>query len=171
MARGCIQRQERAGLEDETFTRPNTKYTFDSYTSVDINMWGKRVCQNGCGPRRICMRWILSTTISVFRCLEVHRGAHKKNDLRITRRMAQDVFAVNEFQMQRWAFAAYPVNCKVFQPRDHCLRGDRWERLCVVWTVNSRGGRGRRRRRKNIFQWPSVFTKSTLLLLQTSKGS
>ena len=37
-ARGCIQRQERAGLEDETLTRPNTKYAFDSYTSFDIQV-------------------------------------------------------------------------------------------------------------------------------------
>ena len=37
-ARGWIQRQERAGLVDETLTRANTKYTFDSYTSVDIKV-------------------------------------------------------------------------------------------------------------------------------------
>ena len=70
------------------------------------------------------MRWILSTTISVFRCSEVGRGAHKKNNLKITRRMAQEFLAVVKFQMQRLAFAAYLVNREVFQPRDHCLRGD-----------------------------------------------
>ena len=42
------------------------------------------------------MRWILSTTISVFRCLEVRRGAHKKNNQKITRRMAQEFLAVHE---------------------------------------------------------------------------
>ena len=37
-ARGWIQRQERVRLKNETFTRPNTKYVLDSYTSVDIKL-------------------------------------------------------------------------------------------------------------------------------------
>ena len=37
-ARDWIQRQERERLKDETFAWPNTKYKFDSYTPVDIQV-------------------------------------------------------------------------------------------------------------------------------------
>ena len=37
-AKGRIQRQETARLENETFTRPNRKYAFVSYMSIQCNV-------------------------------------------------------------------------------------------------------------------------------------
>ena len=92
-ARGWNERQETAGLENETFTRPNTKFVFAAYMSVQISVRLDNQplhVGEGCLSERLCTKkglYALDTFNNnrcVFCCLVVHKEAHKKNNLRIT---------------------------------------------------------------------------------------
>ena len=79
------------------------------------------------GLRKVCMHWILSTTICVFfvvwQCKEerIKKIIWKKQ------------------------VAPYPVNCEVFQPSNHYLRCFGWRRVWVMWSVYPRRERRKRR--------------------------
>ena len=92
-ARGWIERQETAGLENETFTRPNTKFVFAAYMSVQISVHLDNQplhVGEGCLSEWLCTKKSLyaldtfNNNLCVFCCLVVHKEAHKKNNLRIT---------------------------------------------------------------------------------------
>ena len=97
-------------METETFTWPNT-YAFDSYISVQIKViLDNQPLHVGEGrlPKRLRTEkglYPLDTfndNFCVFRCLAVHRGAHKKNNLRITRRLGHNIFSqYMKFQMHQ----------------------------------------------------------------------
>ena len=74
-AKGQIQRQETARLENETFTRPNTKYAFVSYMSIQCCMLGRT-------KKGLYALDTFNENLCVFRCLAVQRGGHKKNNLK-----------------------------------------------------------------------------------------
>ena len=100
-----LEPQERDRLDNERFDRPDTRRVFDGFMSVQI----KIILDNQ--PLRVregrLPEWlrkkkgifaldVFDDNLCVFRCLVVHRGAHKRNKIRQTRQMAKECFSVHE---------------------------------------------------------------------------
>ena len=60
----------------------------------------------------------------VFRCLAVHRGAHKKNNLRITRRLGHNIFS------QYTKFQMHQSPCT----KEHFIQGVNSTKTACYWT-------------------------------------
>ena len=110
-ARGWSERQETARLENETFTRPNAKFVFAAYMSVQISVRLDNQTLHvgeGCLSEWLCTKkglYALDTfnnNLCVFCCLVVHKEAHKKNNLRITGKWHKNILPHMKFQMRRW---------------------------------------------------------------------
>ena len=53
-------------------------------------------------------------TICVFRCLVVHRGAHKRNNIRQTRQIAKEFFSIHEIPNKTIKFQHIPLIANYF---------------------------------------------------------
>ena len=91
--------QEERRLGGENINRPNTKFVFEKHFSVQIKIiFDQQPLQvgEGCLPNWLRTKKGLiafdnfDDNLCVFRCLAVHHGAHKKNNLRKTKTLATE---------------------------------------------------------------------------------
>ena len=124
-----IGRQETARLENETFTWLNTKFVFAAHMSVQIRvLLDNQPLHVGemCLPEWLCTKkglYALDTfnnNLCVFCCLVVHKGAYKKNNLRLAGKWCKNILPHIKCKC-KGGIAAYPADCEVFPPRDSCL--------------------------------------------------
>ena len=96
-----LEPQERDRLDNERFDRPDTRSVFDRFMSVQIKIiLNNQPLRVGEGRLPELLRKkkgifaldVFDDNLCVFRCLIVHRGAHKRNNLRRTRQMAKEIF-------------------------------------------------------------------------------
>lgn len=139
-ARVWIERQETARLENETFTWLNTKFVFAAHMSVQIRvLLDNQPLHVGemCLPEWLCTKkglYALDTfnnNLCVFCCLVVHKGAYKRNNLRIAGKWCKNILPHMKCKC-KGGIAAYPADCEVFSLRDSCLWGG-GESVFALW--------------------------------------
>ena len=97
-------KQEENRSLGENINRPNTKFMFESHKSVQlkgiIDQAPLRV-EEGRLPDWLCKKKglisldVLNDNLCMFRCLAVHRRAHKRYNLTVTRKLAKEFFTVH----------------------------------------------------------------------------
>ena len=99
-----LNQQEENGSLGENINRPNTKFTFESHKSVQLKVTIDQAplrVEEGrlpdwlCKKKGLISRDVLNDNLCVFRCLAVHRGAHKRYNLTVTRKLAKEFFTVH----------------------------------------------------------------------------
>ena len=60
---------------------------------------------------------VFDDNLCVFRCLVVHRGAHKRNNIRQTRQIAEEFFSIHEISNKIIKFQHIPLIANYFNQR------------------------------------------------------
>ena len=94
--------QEELRLQGEQIERPNTKWVFQRHIFVDLKViLDRQPLQIGLGrlpdwirnKREVISLDTYNDNLCLFRCIAVHRGAHKRDNTRRARELAQSFFA------------------------------------------------------------------------------
>ena len=97
-----LQDQEDLRLQGENIGRPNTKWVFQRHVFVDLKVTlDRQPLQIGRGrlpdwlrsKHEVISLDTYNDNLCLFRCIAVHRGAHKRDNTRRARELAQSVFA------------------------------------------------------------------------------
>jgi len=118
-----LEQQEEGQLGGENINRPNTKFVFEKHLSVQIKLiLDRQPPRVGEGRLPNWLRTkkglialdVFDDNLCVFRCLAVHRGAHKKDNLRKTRELAREFFTLHDIPNKIVEFQHIPLISKHF---------------------------------------------------------
>ena len=93
--------QEELRLQGAKINRPNTKWVFEKHLFIDLKViLDRQPLQIGLGrlpdwirnKREVISLDTYNDNLCLFRCIAVHRGAHKRDNTRRTRELAQSFF-------------------------------------------------------------------------------
>ena len=99
-----LQKQEELRLQGEKIDRPNTKWVFERHLFIDLKViLDRQPLQIGLGrlpdwirnKRGVISLDTFNDNLCLFRCIAVHRGAHKRDNTRRTRELAHSFFQRN----------------------------------------------------------------------------
>ena len=122
-AQAWLEQQEERRLGGENINRPNTKFVFEKHLSVQIKViLDRQPLRVGEGRLPNWLRTkkglialdVFDDNLCVFRCLAVHRGAHKKDNLRKTRKLARQFFTLHDIPNEIVEFQHIPLIAKHF---------------------------------------------------------
>ena len=97
-----LEEQEEFRLQGAHIARPNTKWVFQRHLFVDLKViLDRQPLQIGLGrlpdwlrnKQEVISLDTYSDNLCLFRCIAVHRGAHKRNNTRKSRELSQSFFA------------------------------------------------------------------------------
>ena len=100
-----MEQQEERRLGGENINRPSTKFVFEKHLAVQIKViLDRQPLSVGEGRLPNWLRTkkglialdVFDDYLCMFRCLAVHRGAHKKDNLRKTRELAREFFTLHD---------------------------------------------------------------------------
>ena len=122
-ARAWLEQQEERRLGGENINRPSTKFVFEKHLAIQIKVLLDRQPLS-VGEERL-PKWlrtkkglialdVFDDYLCVFRCLAVHRGAHKKDNLRKTRELAREFFTLHDIPNEIVEFQHIPLISKHF---------------------------------------------------------
>ena len=97
-----LKKQEELRLQGEKIDRPNAKWAFAKHLFIDLKViLDRQPLQIGLGrlpdwirnKREVISLDTYNDNLCIFRCMAVHRGAHKRDNTQRTRELAQSFFA------------------------------------------------------------------------------
>ena len=97
-----MEEQEELRLQGAQTDRPNTKWVFQKHLFIDLRgILDRQPLQIGFGrlpdwirnKREVISLDTYNDNYCLFRCLAVHRGAHKRDNTRRSKELAQSFFA------------------------------------------------------------------------------
>ena len=99
-----LKKQKELRLQGEKLDRPNTKWVFERHLFIDLKViLDRQPLQLGLGrlpdwirnKQEVISLDIFNDNLCIFRCVAVYRGAHKRDNTRRTRELAQSFFAAH----------------------------------------------------------------------------
>ena len=99
-----LKKQEELRLQGEKIDRPNTKWVFEKHLFIDLKViLDRQPLQIGLGrlpdwirnKREVISLDNYNDNLCIFQCMAVFRGAHKRDNTRRTRELAQSFFAAH----------------------------------------------------------------------------
>lgn len=119
---------------------PDTTWVFERFISFQIKVIlddQPLQVREGCLPewlrsKKRCTLLTHLTTSSVFRCLAVHRGAHKQHNLPKTRELAKEFFSIYEIPNETVEMEHLPLVASYFR-QDIAVFGVSDECVFTLW--------------------------------------
>lgn len=119
---------------------PDTTWVFERFISFQIKVIlddQPLQVREGCLPewlrsKQRCTLLTHLTTSSVFRCLAVHRGAHKQHNLPKTRELAKEFFSIYEIPNETVEMEHLPLVASYFR-QDIAVFGVSDECVFTLW--------------------------------------